>query len=231
MLNQMERRMKAVVFDLDGTLIDSAPDIHAAVNKMLTAEGYETLDLPTVTSFIGNGLPKLVERVMKTLGLPAKMHAELCTKVMVHYTDPSDFLKQPYPGVLDALESLKAQGAALAICTNKPFDAAQADLDFLGMADFFDAMVGGDTLPVKKPDPAPLHRCVELLGTSAALYVGDSETDYDTAQNAGFDFALFTLGYRKKELTYFKAATRFDDFAKLPGIVEAWAEKALNDGS
>ncbi|MGB2357890.1 MAG: HAD hydrolase-like protein, partial [Paracoccaceae bacterium] len=151
--------MRAVVFDLDGTLIDSAPDIHAAVNKMLTAEGYDTLDLPTVTSFIGNGLPKLVERVMKTLGLPMEMHADLCTKVMVHYTDPSDFLKQPYPGVLGALKCLKAQGTALAICTNKPFDAAQADLDFLGMADFFDAMVGGDTLPVKKPDPAPLNRC------------------------------------------------------------------------
>lgn len=222
----MERYVRAVVFDLDGTLIDSAPDIHAAVNKMLTAEGYDTLDLPTVTSFIGNGLPKLVERVMKTLGLPMEMHADLCTKVMVHYTDPSDFLKQPYPGVLGALKSLKAQGTALAICTNKPFDAAQADLDFLGMADFFDAMVGGDTLPVKKPDPAPLHRCLELLGAKAALYVGDSETDYDTAQNAAFDFALFTLGYRKKELFYFKAATRFDDFAKLPGIVEAWAERA-----
>ena len=93
MLDQMERHVRAVVFDLDGTLIDSAPDIHAAVNKMLTSEGYHTLDLPTVTSFIGNGLPKLVERVMRTLGLPIEIHAELCAKVMVHYTDPSDFFK------------------------------------------------------------------------------------------------------------------------------------------
>jgi phosphoglycolate phosphatase len=227
MLDQMERRVKAVIFDLDGTLIDSAPDIHAAVNKMLSGEGYGSLDLPTVTSFIGRGLPNLVQQVMEARSIPLQMHTELCAKVLKHYTDPSDFLKHPYPGVLDALKCLTAQGTALAICTNKPFDAAQADLDFLGMADFFDAMVGGDTLPVKKPDPAPLHRCLELLGAKAALYVGDSETDYDTAQNAAFDFALFTLGYRKKELSYFKAATRFDDFAKLPGIVEAWAERAV----
>ena len=101
----MERRVRAVVFDLDGTLIDSAPDIHAAVNKMLTAEGYDTLDLPTVKSFIGNGLPKLVERVMKTLGLSMEMHADLCTKVMVHYTDPSDFLKNPIRGFWTRLKA------------------------------------------------------------------------------------------------------------------------------
>lgn len=111
----MERRVRAVVFDLDGTLIDSAPDIHAAVNKMLSGEGYDALDLPTVTSFIGRGLPNLVQQVMKARSIPLQMHADLCTKVMVHYTDPSDFLKKPYPGVLDALKSLKAQGTALAI--------------------------------------------------------------------------------------------------------------------
>ena len=82
----MERRVKAVIFDLDGTLIDSAPDIHAAVNKMLSGEGYGSLDLPTVTSFIGRGLPNLVQQVMEARSIPLQMHTELCAKVLKHYT-------------------------------------------------------------------------------------------------------------------------------------------------
>ena len=137
---------------------------------------------------------------------------------------------------MDALKSLKAQGTALGICTNKPFDAAQADLDSLGIADFFDAMVGGDTLPVRKPDPAPLHRCLELLSAKAALYVGDSETDYDmwaiatpitTRRKTRHLISRCSRLDTARKLSYFKAATRFDDFAKLPGIVSAWAEHTI----
>lgn len=89
----MERCVKAVIFDLDGTLIDSAPDIHAAVNKMLSGEGYNALDLPTETSFIGRGLPNLVEQVMEARSILLPMHAELCAKVLMDYTDPSDFFE------------------------------------------------------------------------------------------------------------------------------------------
>lgn len=211
--------MNAVIFDLDGTLVDSAPDIHAAINRLLAEEGQAALDIDTITSFVGDGLPKLVERVMRHLSMDLGQFDLLVAKALnIYETTPAD-LSQLYPGVLTALSALKETGVRMGVCTNKPHGPAVKLLAEKGLGRFFDTVIGGDSTPSRKPDPAPLRAAIDDLGALQVLYVGDSEIDAETALSAGVDFALFTLGYRKREVTDIPHRFRFDDFAKLPDIV------------
>ncbi|MDU8928152.1 phosphoglycolate phosphatase [Alisedimentitalea sp. MJ-SS2] len=212
--------MKAIVFDLDGTLIDSAPDIHQAANRMLATLNLEPLDLATITSFIGNGLPKLVERVMRTRNINEGRHAELTQVTLDFYNQASSDLTVPYPNMVAALEAFAEAGYVMGVCTNKPVAPAIDILEALDMMKFFKVVIGGDSLPVKKPDPAPLQKCFDDLGATERLYVGDSEVDAATADRAGIDFALFTEGYRKVPVEELPYLSKFDDFAALPGIAE-----------
>jgi phosphoglycolate phosphatase len=208
-----------ILFDLDGTLIDSAPDIQAAANRMLAGEGLAPLDLPTITLFIGNGLPKLVERVMQARGLDGARHKVLTQVVLDHYNAGASTLTRVYPGVVQALRALADAGHRMAVCTNKPEAPARAVLADLGLAGFFPVVVGGDTLSVNKPDPAPALACVQALGGGAAVYVGDSEVDAATAQAAGLPFYLFTEGYRKTSIAEMPHHAAFNGFADLPGLI------------
>jgi phosphoglycolate phosphatase len=210
-----------IIFDLDGTLVDSAPDIHAAVSAMLAAEGHVSPDLATVTSFVGNGLPVLVSRVIAYCGLDPAQHERLTRATLSYYNAAPADLTRPYAGVVAALETLQTAGHALGLCTNKPEIPARLVLDQLGLARFFGAVVGGDSLPVAKPDPAPLHACIGLLGGGATIYVGDSEVDAATAQAAGVPFALFTEGYRKTAVENLAHDVAFSDFNALPPVLEA----------
>lgn len=211
--------MTAIVFDLDGTLIDSAPDIHAAVNRMLEAEALAPLDLATVTSFIGNGIPKLVERVMRARDIPADRHDRLTAVTLEFYSRASTERTQLYPGLREVLPELQAQGFALGVCTNKPEAPARDILHRMDLARYFSVVIGGDALPVKKPDPAPLLAAFEGLGRARQLYVGDSEIDAETARRAGVPFLLFTEGYRKSPVDTLPHLARFSDFSALPGLV------------
>lgn len=211
--------MAAIVFDLDGTLVDSAPDLLAAANRVLAAEGASPLDLPTLTQFIGNGVPKLVERFSRARGLAPDDHARLVECFLDFYAEEPAERTRPYPGVVEALDQLATAGHRLGICTNKPEGPAREILAQLGLAGHFGTVVGGDTLPVKKPDPAPLHRSLADLDAAQAIYVGDSETDALTASAAGMPFLLFTLGYRKSAVEQIAHDHAFDDFARLPSLV------------
>jgi len=215
----------AIIFDLDGTLVDSAPDIQAAANKMLESEGLAPLDLPTVISFIGNGLPKLVERSMRARDLPMARHAELTERTLEFYNAESTARTVPYPGLTDALTTLQAQGFTLGVCTNKPADPARDILNQLNLAAHFEVVIGGDSLAVKKPDPAPLRAAFEALGREG-LYVGDSEVDAETAERAGVPFLLFTEGYRKQPIEALPHLARFDHFDALPGLIAQALERA-----
>ena len=207
--------MKGVIFDLDGTLINSAPDIHAAVNRMLAEQHLPSLDLATVIGFIGNGLPRLVELVMQARGIDMARHAELTGVVLAFYSAASADLTVLYPNVRATLDTLKSTGYRLAICTNKPEAATHLVLDVFRLADYFDVVIGGDTLPQRKPDPAPLLATIARLGVDQSLYVGDSEVDAETARAAGISFALFTEGYRKTPITALPHDFAFSDFAEL----------------
>lgn len=216
-------RYAAVVFDLDGTLVDSAPDLHAAANAMLADLGRPGLTLPQVTSFIGNGVPKLVERCLEATGGAGALYPEALASYRAHYDAAPADLTHPWPGALDAVRGLRAAGLPLGICTNKPEGPARKLLALLGMGGFFDSVIGGDTLPEHKPQPEPLLRCLAELDAdpARALYVGDSETDAETAANAGIPFALFTRGYRKRSVDTFDAVLAFDDWPRLAGLVMA----------
>jgi phosphoglycolate phosphatase len=212
--------VQTVIFDLDGTLIDSAPDIHAAVNKLMVSIGQPEFDLAEVKSFIGSGVPVLVERVMSARGLEPERHKDLVASLLAHYAANVATLTEPYPTVISTLKSLIDKGYRLGICTNKPEEPTRQILSALGMAQFFQAIVGGDSLPVRKPSPEPLERAIELLGADSCIYIGDSEIDAETAENLGVPFVLFTEGYRKSDIQDLKFDRAFGDFGALPGIIK-----------
>ena len=218
----MEYRRTAVVFDLDGTLVDSVADIHAAAAAFLDERGHPSLDLATITGFVGNGVPVLLERVLRAVGDPADagaVQAALPRFLEIYGAAPSA-LSQLYPGVAESLAALQAAGSALAICTNKPAVPAREVIEDLGIAEFFSALVGGDSLPQRKPDPAPLHYAAGLLGVdrSDLIYVGDSEVDAATAEAAAVPFLLFTEGYRKGPIEALPHKASFSHFGNLPDL-------------
>jgi phosphoglycolate phosphatase len=212
--------MARIVFDLDGTLIDSAEDIRAVANRLLAEEDRAPLSPAEVRRFIGNGVSVLVARMRAARGLPDSIHARMLADFVASYEAAVENTA-PYPFVTEALAELRGAGHRLGICTNKPLLPCKAVLDHLGLGALFDAVVGGDSLPVLKPDPAPLHAAFERLGEGPRLYVGDSETDAETAGRAGVRFLLFTEGYRKSDPSAIPHAARFDRFADLPALIDA----------
>ena len=214
--------MTRIIFDLDGTLIDSAPDIHLAVNLMLSEQNLAPLDLASVTSFIGNGVPNLVRLAMQARDIDLAKHDACVTSMAHHYDQVNGRLTQLYPGARIALEQLQRDGHTLALCTNKPLEPARQIVNTFDMTSLFDHVIGGDSLPQRKPDPAMLLAC---LMNGKGLYVGDSEVDAETADRAGVPFALFTQGYRKTPVAQLVHRYKFDDFRDLAAIVERFANR------
>lgn len=208
----------AVIFDLDGTLIDSAPDIHASANRAFAPLG-QSFSRAEVQGFVGRGAPNLISRLAQSRGLPGTGAAfdDLLARFLEIY-EQSHGLTALYPGVLTALDDLARTGARLGVCTNKPIGPTRAVLGHFGLG-CFAAVVGGDSLPVKKPDPAPLLHALDLLGGGPMIFVGDSEVDAETAQAARVPFLLFTEGYRKTPVEALTHQAAFADFADLPRLV------------
>ena len=213
--------MKAIVFDLDGTLIDSAPDLHAAANRMLGDLGRPPLTLERVAGFVGNGVPALVARCLDATGGPADDFDSALARFRKHYARAPAQLTRPYAGVEPTLERLAASGVALGICTNKPPEFAVTILKELGLMRFVGALVGEGTVPQLKPDPAPLLHCLDRLGAdeTSALYVGDIEIDAETAFRAKVPFALFSGGYLRESVDAFEPVYVFDHFDDLSDYV------------
>ncbi len=213
----------ALVFDLDGTLIDSAPDIHAAVNMMLSRRDIEPLSLAQVTSFVGNGLPKLVERVMNATEMDLTEFKSVTSEVLDDYDWVNGRMTCTYPGVKEVVSTLAELGHPMSVCTNKPTDPALHILEKLDLARHFKLLVGGDSLEVTKPHPQPLLMAVEGMNSTPerTLYIGDSEIDAETAAAAGIRFAIYTMGYRKSPIEEIPHQIWFDDFEDLIEIVEA----------
>ena len=212
-----------VIFDLDGTLIDSAPAICAMSNAVLADFGFAPLTQPQVRSFVGKGVPNLVRQLLiaSDKDPDGPLFEKVETALVARYeTDVEGNV--PYPGVPEALSALAEFGCRLAVCTNKPYRPAEAALRHVGLWDHFELVIGGDSLPTRKPDPAMLHHTHEKLGRGHMIYVGDSEVDAETAANAGAPFALYTEGYRNTPVTELPHHVAFSDFAMLPGIVRGF---------
>ena len=212
--------MTAIVFDLDGTLIDSVGDIHAALNQMLAHAGHGPLGKDAVTSFVGKGSSNLVKRVIDHVGLPndAVSHTNYLTEFLDIYTSAPAKFTTVFDQVHEVLTNFQLSGIALGLCTNKPEEATNVVLEEFGLTAFFGSIVGGDRLPSRKPDPAMLHQVMNELGVQSCLFVGDSEVDVATAKAAGVPIALFTQGYRQTHLADMDADYNFDSFHELPAI-------------
>jgi phosphoglycolate phosphatase len=212
--------MTAVIFDLDGTLIDSAADIAANANAVLEELGLGRLPDAQIASFVGNGVPHLVGLVLKASGMVADgpLFAPMVKRFNERYETAFEHTTI-YPGVINALDALVAAGCVLGVCTNKTIAPTHAVLRHLGLDGYFKAVYGGDSLPQRKPDPAPLFATAKELGQDQVIFVGDSEVDAKTAENAKLPFLIYTEGYRKTPVHELYHDAAFNDFKQLPGLV------------
>ena len=213
----------ALVFDLDGTLIDSIPDVRAALNRALAEEGRRSLALDEVRAMIGDGARITIERAMATTGDPGSPDVldAVTDRYMAHYlADPAGHTVI-YPGVVSILQHFKAAGITMGICTNKPRVTTLAALDALGLAPFFAAVLCGDAVPHPKPDGRHVLAVLEHLGAepAAAAMVGDSEPDIAAARDAGVASVAVTWGYAKADPAALGADAVIDDARALPRVL------------
>lgn len=190
------RRMPpTALFDLDGTLVDSAPDIHAAVDRMAARLGLRRYARAEVVGMIGDGVRALVERALAARG---RAFDEMAYQAfLADYTANAAVETAPFPGIPAALDALAASGWRLAICTNKPEGATRALLAAIGLADRFAAIGAGDSFPVRKPDPAHLRATLAAAGGEAAraVMIGDHRNDVAAAAGAGIPCIFAAWGY------------------------------------
>jgi phosphoglycolate phosphatase len=198
----LERRYAAYLFDLDGTLLDTARDIMGALNAALAAASLPPVDEKLTRHWVGHGSRVLIEQALRFHGVPERIAnesemARLRDVFIDHYGKHLSGAAIVYPGVRDALTALRARGAQLGVVTNKYEGLSIAALRASDLLQFFGALVGGDTLPARKPDPAPARFALEKLGCapSDALFVGDSGTDVETARAAGCAVVCVRDGY------------------------------------
>ena len=208
-----------IVFDLDGTLIDSARDIQGIANAALESLGAAPVTLSETHGFIGEGIHVFVARMRAARGIPDSEQERLLADVVARYDDAVT-QTEVYPGVREMLAALSTRHS-LGICTNKLRSPCMAVLSHLGIAQLFGSVWGGDNSLGRKPDPAPLLAVFAELGKGPRIYVGDSEIDAETAQRAGVPFLLFTGGYRRTPIEAIHHDAAFSDHAELPGIIES----------
>ncbi len=188
-----------IAFDLDGTLVESAPDLIGAVNAVLIPEGFKPLAYDQARPFISRGARWLLQWGLAEAGAedPSARAAALFGRFISHYGAHVADESRPFPGVIDALKTLKAAGAKLVICTNKPTDLSRSLLTKLDMVGLFDGVVGMDAVSAMKPDPAHLIEAVAAVGGDLArtVMVGDADTDAGAARAAGTPLILVDFGY------------------------------------
>lgn len=207
-----------VCFDLDGTLVDSVPDLAAAVDSFLIAHDQSPAGEERVRQWVGFGAAKLVEQAMEWAAMDLNQHEECYRKFLITYQENLTQKTQLYPHVLDLLKAFKTNKVPMAIVTNKPSVFVKPILDHFQLTDYFAWILGADTLPEKKPSPMPLLHCAEAIEAEPeqCLMIGDSLTDYRAANDAGFRSAIVTYGYHQGvDIRSLGADVMLDDLVEL----------------
>jgi len=212
-----------VVFDLDGTLIDTAPDLIDTLNVIMAREGMQPVDCAQARSLIGGGARRMIEaglkseRRVESAGTIDRMFADF----LVHYSEHIADRSRPFPGLVDALDRLASDGCRLAVCTNKLEGLSRQLLAALDLTDRFAAICGQDTFGVQKPNPEVLRQTVQAAGgiLERAIMVGDSITDIATAKAAGIPVVAVDFGYSEEPIQTLGADRLIGRFDELPAAI------------
>lgn len=223
------------VFDLDGTLIDTAPDLVDSLNHTIAARDLEPVTYADLTHLVGHGARAMIERAFALRGVPLTDgdYEAMLERFIDHYKGGMPGKSRPYPGLLAALDRLEAAGIRAAVCTNKMEGLARPLIEGLGMTSRFAAITGGDTFVVRKPDPEHLLGTIRLAGgePSRAVMIGDSLNDFKVAANAGIPSIAVPFGYSDVPVETLKPGRVIQHFDELtPELVEDMlAAHELND--
>ena len=211
--------VRALIFDLDGTLIDSKQDLIRSVNAMLEEMGREKLHEDTISGYIGHGAPKLVARALGN-GAAEKEREQALRFFLAHYEAHKLDSTRPYPGVAEALEELRE--FPMAVLTNKPVRVSRRIVEGLGLEKYFRVLYGGNSFDTKKPDPLGARKILEELGAAAGetMLVGDSEVDVQTARNAGTLTAAVNYGFGTHDRVAYPADVYLERLTDLAPLLE-----------
>lgn len=215
----------ALVFDLDGTLVDTRHDLAAAVNGVMREEGLGEVGLDTFGHLYGVGARPLLAKALLENGIadpdPAEIERLFLRFIALYRADIAG-LSLPFPGILDLLVAFRAEGWRLAVCTNKSEPIARQLLEHLKMLDLFDALVGGDTFARSKPDAMPVLGAIERAGARLAgsVMIGDSRADIDAARAAGIPVVAVTFGYTAVPVRELSPDAVIDHFDELRSALD-----------
>jgi len=218
MTDKFRGKLKALLFDLDGTLIDSKRDLVQSVNATLRGMGRAELPEDLVASYVGSGAPILISRALGGAACAAEQQSAL-EFFLAHYDQHKLDFTREYPGVRETLEKLR--GVPMAVLTNKPVNVSVRILAGLGLAGFFRAIYGGNSFATKKPDPLGANTILSEMGIAAAqaAMVGDSEVDVQTARNAGMISAIVNFGFGTHDREMYPADIYLDRMEELLPLV------------
>jgi phosphoglycolate phosphatase len=211
-----------IIFDLDGTLVDSVPDLAGALDTLMEEKGLAPIGVDLARKLIGHGIPNLVRRALAERGVAWDEQSGMAD--VKRFTDiyggRVSLLTRPYPDVESVLAELQGRGWRMGVCTNKLERLARAIIDGLGFDRFFAVVAGPDTFKVGKPDPRHLLETARAAGGVGPLvFIGDSEVDIATGKAAGVPTIALTYGYTKAPLDELGATRLIDGFAELPGAL------------
>ncbi len=219
-LSRIRERFDALVFDLDGTLVETAPDLRAALNHTLTGIGLPPLTLSEVRAMVGDGARALLQKGLDKHDTAPDLEP-LFDAFLAYYGRNLSRESFVFPGLLPIIEALAGHGVKFAVCTNKPVSLSRRLLGELGIEGHFPVVLGGDSLPVRKPDPAHLEGTLDALGVAPerAVMIGDSSNDVATARGAGVPVIVVSFGYTTTPARALGADLVIDHFDELPAAL------------